>query len=52
MQRSGVGIKLVKIIEVKIIIEGRINKNILDMFFKNGRYYGKKFMDIVDIIKM
>ena len=36
MQKSRVEIKLSKIIEVKIIIEGRINKNIMDMFFKPG----------------
>ena len=41
-------IKLVKIIEVKIIIEGRINKNIMDMYFKSGcmpilwkKFYGR-----------
>ena len=28
--------KLVKIIEVKIIIEGRIYKNIMDMYFISG----------------
>ena len=36
MQESRGEIKLIKIIEVKIIIEGRTNKNILDMYFKSG----------------
>ena len=37
MQKSEGKIKLIKIIEVKIIIESRINKNIMDMSFKTGR---------------
>ena len=36
MQKSRGEIKLVKIFEVKIMIEGRIYKNILDMYFKSG----------------
>ena len=35
MQKSRGEIKLIKIIEVEIIIEGRINKNIKDMYFKS-----------------
>ena len=36
MQKSRGEIKLIKIIEVKIIIEGRIYKNIMHMYFKSG----------------
>ena len=36
MQKSRGEIKLVRIIEVKIIIEGRNIKNIIDMYFKSG----------------
>ena len=36
MQKSRVEIKLIKIIDVKIIIEGRNNKNKMDMYFKSG----------------
>ena len=36
MQKSKGEIKLFKIFEVKIIIEGRINKNINDICFKSG----------------
>ena len=36
MQKSRGEIKLIKIFEVKIIIKGRINKNIMDMYFKSG----------------
>ena len=36
MRKSRDEIKLIKIIEVRIIIEGRINKNIMDMYFKSG----------------
>ena len=36
MQKSRGKIKLIKIIEVKIIIEGRIYKSIIDMCFISG----------------
>ena len=36
MQKPRGEIKLIKIFEVKIIIEGRNYKNIVDMFFKSG----------------
>ena len=36
MQESRGEIELIKIFEVKLIIEGRINKNIMDMYFKSG----------------
>ena len=36
MQKSRGEIKFIKLIEVKIIIEGRIYKNIMDMYFKSG----------------
>ena len=36
MQKPRGEIKLIKIMEVKIIIETRINKNIMDMYFKSG----------------
>ena len=36
MQKSRGEFKLFKIIEVKIIIEGRFNKNLMDMYFKSG----------------
>ena len=49
MQKSRGEIKLIKIIEVKIIIEGRINKIIMDMYFKSGcmpilweNFYGRE----------
>ena len=36
MQKSRGENKLIKKIEVKIIIEGGINKNIIDIYFKSG----------------
>ena len=48
MQKSRGEIKLIKIFEVKIIFEGRINKNIMDMYFKSEcmpiirkKFYGR-----------
>ena len=48
MQISRSEFKFFKIIEVKILIEGRINKNIMDMYFKSGclpiiwkKFYGR-----------
>ena len=36
LRKSRGEIKIIKKIEVKIILEGRINKNILDLYFKSG----------------
>ena len=48
MQKSRGEIKLIKIFEVKMINEGRIYKNIMDMYFKSGcmpilwkKFYGR-----------
>ena len=48
MQKSRGEIKLIIIIEAKNIIEGRINKNIIDIYFKSGfmpilwrKFYGR-----------
>ena len=48
LQKSRGEIELIKINEVKIIFEGRIIKNIMDMYFKSGcmplswkKYYGR-----------
>ena len=48
MQKSRSEIKLIKINEVNLIIEGRIKKNIMEMYFKSGcmptiwkKFYGR-----------
>ena len=48
IQKSRGESKLIKIIEVRIIIEGWINKNVMDMYFKSGcmsilwkKFYGR-----------
>ena len=50
MEKSRGETKLIKIIEVKIIIEDRNNKNIMDMYFKSGcmpilwkNFYGRLY---------
>ena len=48
MQKSRGLVKLVGVIELTVVIEGRINKNIMNMYFKSGcmpvlwkKFYGR-----------